>query len=90
MKRSLLVGREPPCDFGCRYVTEPPYDGVVIGSLTLGQLLHFSHEPVLEALAEDAKSTTVSITLELVYADGQWWVVPSDDLIRAISGGITN
>jgi hypothetical protein len=45
-------------------------------------------DAVQEALAEDAKSTTVSITLELVYADSQWWVVPSDELIRAISGGI--
>lgn len=47
-------------------------------------------DAVQEALAEDAKSTTVRLTLELVYADSQWWVVPSDELIRAISGGITN
>ena len=47
-------------------------------------------DAVLEALAEDAETTSVRITLELVYADGQWWVVPGDDLIRAISGGITN
>ena len=31
---------------------QPPYDAVVIGSLTLGQLLRFREERVLEALAE--------------------------------------
>ena len=49
--RALLLGAAPPCDLGCRYVTEGDYDGVVIGSLTLGQLLCFSNEAVLGALA---------------------------------------
>lgn len=50
--RALLVGKEPGIFLGYTYEKEPPYDGVVIGSLTLGQLLHFSEEKVLEALAE--------------------------------------
>jgi hypothetical protein len=33
-------------------VSAAPYDAVVIGSLELGQLLHFSDERVLSALAE--------------------------------------
>lgn len=49
---ALLVGKEPPLMTGYTYVTAPPYDGVVIGSLTLGQLLNFSDDRVLEALAE--------------------------------------
>lgn len=51
MNRALLIGRAPvvPLDFS--YVSEKPYDAVVIGSLTLGQLLHFSQEEVLDALA---------------------------------------
>ena len=51
MNRALLIGAEPA---GLRfsYVSEPPYEAVVIGSLTLGQLLHFSDERVLFALAE--------------------------------------
>ena len=52
MRKALLVGKEPDSPLGYTYVTEPPYDGVVIGSLTLGQLLHFREEPVLTALAE--------------------------------------
>ena len=52
MKRALLIGAEPAADLGCSYVTEPPYDTVVIGSLTLGQLLRFREERVLKALAE--------------------------------------
>jgi len=51
MNRALLVGTEPPC-LGYTYVKEPPFDTVVIGSLTLGQLLHFSCEEALSALAE--------------------------------------
>ena len=51
MTRALLIGKEP-AGFGFDYVTEPPYEAVVIGSLTLGQLLHFSDERALAALAE--------------------------------------
>lgn len=49
---ALLIGKEPPFSLGYAYVTAPPYDGVVIGSLTLSQQLHFSEEPVLDALAQ--------------------------------------
>lgn len=52
MRRGLLIGNQPPLDFGCQYVREPPYDLVVIGSLGLSQLLCFREEAVLEALAE--------------------------------------
>lgn len=51
MRKALLIGQEPPCDLGCSYVAAGPYDLVVIGSLTLGQLLRFRNEQVLEALA---------------------------------------
>ena len=50
--RALLVGERPGCDLGYTYESAPPYDGVVIGSLTLGQALCFASEPVLSALAE--------------------------------------
>lgn len=49
---ALLIGTEPPCSLGYTYVTVPPYDAVVIGSLTLSQLLHFSEEAALSALAQ--------------------------------------
>ena len=52
MTRALLIGREPGVELGYRYVTEEPYDTVVIGSLTLAQLLRFQEERVLAALAE--------------------------------------
>ena len=50
--RALLIGEKPGCDLGYTYESAPPYDGVVIGSLTLGQALCFANEPVLSALAE--------------------------------------
>ena len=49
--KALLIGQEPQAALGCEYV-ESGYDAVVIGSLTLGQLLRFSDERVLEALAQ--------------------------------------
>ena len=52
MSRALLIGREPPTGLGYTYVKEPPFDAVVIGSLTLSQTLHFAEEQALEALAE--------------------------------------
>lgn len=52
MTKALLVGREPDLPLGFAYVTEEPYDVVVLGSLTLSQLLRFREERVLSALAE--------------------------------------
>ena len=51
MNRALLIGKAPERELGYRYVGEEPYEAVVIGSLTLGQLLFFREERVLEALA---------------------------------------
>ena len=51
MTRALLLG-DAPAELGFTYVTEPPFDAVVIGSLSLGKLLHFDDEQVLSALAE--------------------------------------
>ncbi len=50
--RALLIGKEPPVNLGYDYVSDGSYDAVVIGSLTLGQLLRFREERVLTALAE--------------------------------------
>ena len=51
MRKALLIGREPPCDLGYHYTAAGPYDAVVIGSLTLGELLRFGNPQALEALA---------------------------------------
>ena len=52
MNRALLIGREPGTELGFSYVTEAPYEAVVLGSLTIAQLLRFRDATVLEALAE--------------------------------------
>ena len=66
--KALLIGREPECDLGYSYVLQPPYDAVVIGSLTISQLLQFSQEPALEALAHG--KTVVLYTPGLPEAPG--------------------
>lgn len=48
----MLIGREPEEFLGFNYVTEGPYEAIILGSLTLGQLLHFSEERVLSFLSE--------------------------------------
>ena len=52
MTDALPVGTEPQWPLGYWYVKEAPYEAVVIGSLSIGQLLYFSNEQVLSALAE--------------------------------------
>jgi len=52
MTRALLLGKEPGTGLGFQYVSEEPYDVVVIGSLSLSRLLRFREEAVLKALAE--------------------------------------
>ena len=77
MTRALLVGKEPGMDLGFQYVQEQPYEAVVIGSLTLPQLLRFREEPVLEALAE-GKSV-------YLYTPG----LPDAPKNRALAGSLT-
>ena len=76
MTPALLIGREPGQELGYRYVSEPPYDAVVIGSLSLGQLLRFREERVLEALAQGKQV--------LLYTPG----LPQAPRNRALAGSI--
>lgn len=50
--RALLVGGAPEPPLGYRYVTEAPYEAVVIGKLSYSELLCFQKEPVFSALAQ--------------------------------------
>ena len=52
MSRALLIGKAPPLNLGYEYTDTAPYDVVVIGSLTIGQLLRFREERVLTPLSE--------------------------------------
>ena len=52
MTRALLVGEEPTVNLPYTYVQAPPYDAVVVGSLTLSQALGLREERILQALAE--------------------------------------
>lgn len=45
-------------------------------------------EATAMALEKDAAYNEQEITLSLVYRYGQWWVVPEQPLLSAISGGI--
>ena len=75
--KALLIGREPPVDLGYEYV-ETGYEAVVLGSLTLGQLLKFREERTLEALA---KGQTV-----LLYTPG----LPSAGKNRALGAQLAS
>ena len=75
---ALLIGREPGAELGYRYVSEPPYDAVVIGSLTISQLLRFREQRVLEALAQGKQV--------LLYTPG----LPESPKNRALSGSLAS
>ncbi len=47
-----LIGRAPGRDLGYRYVETGPYEAVVVGSLSPGELLHFPDEVSMNALLE--------------------------------------
>ncbi|MBQ2785187.1 MAG: hypothetical protein IJF02_01610 [Oscillospiraceae bacterium] len=77
MSRALLIGSEPTASLGYNYVQDEPYDAVVIGSLSIGQLLRFREEAVLSALAA---GKTV-----LLYTPG----LPEAPKNRALSASLT-
>ncbi len=76
MIRAWLLGQEPGTELGFQYVSEPPYDAVMIGSLSLSQLLRFGDERVLAALAEGKKV--------YLYTPG----LPESPKNRALSGSL--
>ncbi|MFI3312353.1 MAG: hypothetical protein R3Y62_00560 [Eubacteriales bacterium] len=47
---ALLIGDPPPDTLGYVLTHSPPYEAVIIGSLTAGQLLYFHQPAVLDAL----------------------------------------
>ena len=76
--RALLIGEKPLRDLGVSYVAEPPYEAVVIGSLTMGQLLCFSDDRVLNALSEGKQV--------LLYTEG----LPQAPHNRALSAALAS
>lgn len=46
-------------------------------------------EAVEQALKEDAETVSRDVTMNLIYRDGDWWVVPDQALLKAISGGVS-
>lgn len=45
-------------------------------------------QAVTDALEEDATTITRDVTMSLIFRDGQWWVVPDQALLQAISGNM--
>lgn len=48
------------------------------------------YDAALAALEEDAATISWDMTLNLIYKDGQWWIMPDEALLQAISGGVLN
>ena len=44
-------------------------------------------EALQAAILEDARTVTVTLTVNLKYQDGQWWVVADNALLDAFAGG---
>ena len=65
--RALLIGREPAAALGWSYVTEPPYDAVVIGSLSV-----YLYTP---GLPESPKNRALSASLTAAQRELKNWGV---------------
>lgn len=46
------------------------------------------YEAARQALEQDATEKTWEVTINLVYENGQWWILPENALLEAVSGGI--
>ena len=42
------------------------------------------------ALSQDARYVETQLTIELVYSQGQWWILADNALVQAISGGMVS
>lgn len=62
---ALLLGAAPEEDTGYRYVTKPPYEAVILGSMDAFSLLEFPDQRSLQALLEGKPV--------YVYEPGELW-----------------
>ena len=66
--------------------TSELYDGS--GEYREDLVMDVLRQAARQALAEDAVYETVQVQVNLVYKNGQWWVVPDTALLNVISGGM--
>lgn len=45
-------------------------------------------EALEQAIREDARQVTETVTVELVHREGRWWAIPDTALLTALSGGL--
>lgn len=98
--RALLIGGPPEIDCNYNYVNEKPYEAVVLGTLSPGQLLHMPNDAVCCALLEQMpvylwqhqlwrKSTAARLLCrELAAAEQHLYrlgVLPLDDSDRVLT-----
>ena len=46
------------------------------------------YDAAVDALEEDATTTTVDLTVNMVYQNEKWWIIADNNLLDAISGGV--
>lgn len=50
-------------------------------------VMNILYDAAYQSLQEDARCESHRVTLNLVYRQGQWWVLPDSALLRVTSGG---
>ena len=46
------------------------------------------YDATVEALKQDAKTVTSDVTINMIFENGQWWIVADSALLSAITGGV--
>ena len=46
------------------------------------------YDATMAALAEDARNLTHEVTINMIYENGEWWIVSDSALLSAITGGV--
>ncbi len=55
-----------------------------------GFAMDILYQAVTEALEQDVQLCTKNLTLNMVFEEGRWLVIPDQTLLNAVSGGILN
>ena len=46
------------------------------------------YDAAVQALEEDARTVEHEVTINMIYENGAWWIVPDSALLSAVSGGV--
>ena len=51
-------------------------------------VMRILQDAVVQSIAQDARTVKTTFTINLIFTDGAWWILPEKPMLEAVSGGL--